>query len=82
MYEFERMLEAYDDQFEARSRREAQWVAHIMNAAGHYDPPITVKTLLGETEEEKQQKADEIDELRQRAERRKEERLKQRGSSG
>ena len=78
MYEFDRMMEAYERETEATIRREAYWTANLMNATGNFETAITVEGLIGKSVDQKAKHDEDMEKLRQRAEQRKAERLKAR----
>lgn len=62
----------------ATIRREAGWVAHLMNATGNFaDSPITIEHLVG-GEDRKKEHDEEQRVMQERAEKRRAERLKAR----
>lgn len=69
------MIEAWEREYEGQLRREANWVACLMNATGNFKEPVTADAL---TQSKESKHTIDEEAIRARAEERKRDRLKAR----
>lgn len=82
--EFERRIKAWEQEDARQMKRQAHWVACMMNATGNYKPALKADDLIsGKKEEQDQSEWDSLrvrteEQIKERAEQRKRDRLAQR----
>lgn len=74
-YEFKALQSAWVDRDRRKFRQEAQWVALLANASGNLKEPLRADELIREREGTARI---DVDEIRQRAEQRRRERIQER----